>query len=107
EATVVTMYLLPRINLQLRPRLLAELKPGTRVVAHDCHMEDWKPDVTATVRGHNSTIYFWIVPAKVEGRWKLSIADPRGERSQELDIKQTFQEITVDVRAAGKPPAVR
>ena len=107
EATVVTMYLLPRVNLQLRPRLLAELKPGTRVVAHDFHMEEWKPDVTATVRGHNSTIYFWVVPAKVDGRWNLHVADPKGERSHELDIKQAFQEITVNVRTAGKPAAVR
>jgi hypothetical protein len=101
------MYLLPRINLQLRPRLLAELKPGTRVVAHDFHMEEWKPDVTATVRGHNSTIYFWVVPARVDGRWNLRVADPKGERSHELDIKQAFQEITVSVRAAGKAVAVR
>ncbi len=107
EATVVTMYLLPRINLQLRPRLLAELKPGTRVVAHDFHMEEWKPDVTATVRGHNSTIYFWVVPARIEGRWNLRVADPKGERSHELDIKQAFQEITVSARAAGKTVAVR
>jgi len=104
EATVVTMYLLPRVNLQLRPRLLAELKPGTRVVAHDFNMDDWKPDLTASVRGHSSTIYFWIVPAKVEGRWSLRTGDAR---VHELDITQTYQEIQVAVQASGRRAAVR
>jgi len=62
KATVLTMYLLPRINLQLRPRILNELKPGTRVVSHSFDMGDWKPDQKVKVDGR--TIYLWIVPER-------------------------------------------
>ena len=62
EATVVTIYLLPRLNLKLRPKLLAELKPGTRIVSHGFDMGDWKP--TATVAIGSSTVYLWVVPEK-------------------------------------------
>jgi precorrin-6B methylase 2 len=64
EATVVTLYLLPGLNLRLRPKLLRELKPGTRIVSHDFDMGNWKPDrverVRSTARHH--TIYYWVVP---------------------------------------------
>ena len=62
KATVLTMYLLPRVNLQLRPRILNQLKPGTRVVSHSFDMGDWKPDQTTKVDGR--TIYLWIVPER-------------------------------------------
>ncbi len=62
KATVLTMYLLPRVNLQLRPRILNELKPGTRVVSHSFDMGDWKPDQKIKVDGR--TIYLWIVPER-------------------------------------------
>lgn len=61
-ATVVTLYLLPDINLKLRPKLLSELKPGTRVVSHNYHMGDWKPEQTVQLEGH--TVYFWTIPQK-------------------------------------------
>ena len=61
-ATVVTLYLLPSVNLRLRPILLKQLKPGTRIVSHDFDMGDWKPEQTIEVDG--ATIYFWTVPAK-------------------------------------------
>ncbi len=64
EATVVTLYLLPEVNLKLRPKLLAELKPGTRIVSHAFDMGDWKPEKTVTVPGGGQTIYLWTVPAK-------------------------------------------
>jgi tRNA G37 N-methylase Trm5 len=60
EASVVTLYLLPEVNLRLRPKLWSELKPGTRVVSHAFDMGDWKPDKTIEVEGR--TIYFWVVP---------------------------------------------
>jgi SAM-dependent methyltransferase len=65
-ASVVTLYLLPDVNLKLRPKLLQELKPGTRVVSHNYHMGDWKPEKTVTVDagGTNHTVYFWTVPDK-------------------------------------------
>jgi SAM-dependent methyltransferase len=85
EATVITMFLLPEINLKLRPRLL-NLKPGTRIVSNTFTMGDWEPDVEATTEENwnswNSAL-LWIVPAKVEGKWKL----PSGE----LTIRQEFQ----------------
>jgi hypothetical protein len=87
KATVITMFLLEEINLKLRPRLL-DLKPGTRVVSNTFTMGEWNPDQTVTVeRGQNCnfycTAYLWIVPAKVEGTWKL----PQGE----LTVTQSFQ----------------
>lgn len=60
EATVVTLYLLPEVNLRLRPKLLRELKPGTRIVSHSFDMGDWKPDKHMDVEGRS--IYFWVVP---------------------------------------------
>ena len=75
-ASVITMYLLPEVNLQLRPSLLA-LKPGTRIVSHDWDMGDWKPDRTTVVPVPNkavgleksSKIHLWTVPARVDGLW--------------------------------------
>lgn len=63
EATVVTLYLLPEVNLKLRPKLLSELKPGTRIVSHAFDMGDWKPEQTLNVDG--KTIYYWVVPENV------------------------------------------
>ena len=88
QATVITMYLLPAVNRRLRPRLL-DLKPGTRIVAHDFDLEDWQPDEKATIR---KNVFLWIVPAKVGGRWQARIALPGGERRFEFDFKQRFQE---------------
>jgi precorrin-6B methylase 2 len=88
QATVITMFLLPSINLQLRPKIL-DLKPGTRIVSNSFDMGEWKADATATADGGCGgwcTAYLWIVPAKVEGTWKL----PQGE----LTLKQTFQMIS-------------
>ncbi len=62
DATVVTLYLLPDINLRLRPKLLKDLKPGTRIVSHSFDMGDWKPKQTLSVNGR--TVYYWVIPAK-------------------------------------------
>ncbi|MGH7823936.1 MAG: SAM-dependent methyltransferase [Candidatus Binatia bacterium] len=87
QATVITMFLLPSINVKLRPKIL-DLKPGTRIVSNSFDMEQWKPDQTATVTGcdHWCTAYLWIVPAKAGGTWKI----PKGE----LMLRQTFQMIS-------------
>jgi len=86
QATVITMFLLEPINLKLRPRIL-DLKPGTRVVSNTFTMGEWTADQNATVKGNDCSGYhtalLWIVPAKVEGTWKL----PEGE----LTLKQSFQ----------------
>jgi hypothetical protein len=92
QATVITMFLLPSINIKLRPKIL-DLKPGTRIVSNSFDMEDWKADETATASGcdHWCTAYLWIVPAKVGGTWKL----PQGE----LTLKQTFQIVSGTIKS--------
>ena len=85
KAQVITMFLLPSINMKLRPTLL-NLRPGTRIVSNTFTLEDWEPDATQTVGDGCSswcTAYLWIVPAKVQGTWKL----PQGQ----LMLKQEFQ----------------
>jgi SAM-dependent methyltransferase len=66
DATVVTLYLLPDVNLRLRPKLLSDLKPGTRVVSHNYDMGDWQPQKTLTIKlpDGEHTVYFWVVPPK-------------------------------------------
>ncbi len=66
EATVVTLYLLPDLNVKLRPKLWRELKPGTRIVSHQFDMGDWKPEQTIDLNGR--TIYFWTVPAPKQAK---------------------------------------
>lgn len=88
KATVVTMFLLPSLNLKLRPTLL-DMAPGTRIVSNTFTMEDWEADASATIEDDCTswcTAYLWIVPAKVEGAWTT----PEGE----LRLEQRFQTIT-------------
>ena len=91
QATVVTMYLLPNINMKLRPKIL-DMRPGTRVVSHAFNMEDWQPDETATVEGRDA--YLWIVPAKVAGHWKLAVPAGNGAETWEVALEQQFQKIS-------------
>ena len=103
QATVITLFLLDEINLKLRPKLLG-LKPGTRVVSNTFHMADWGADASAKVTAKQGCtsycdIYLWIVPARVEGTWKL----PEGE----IAIQQSFQMITGTFQAGGKSIALR
>ncbi|MFN7087093.1 MAG: SAM-dependent methyltransferase [Burkholderiales bacterium] len=98
EATVVTLYLLPQVNRRLRPKLL-DLKPGTRIVAHDFDLEDWKPDEKTTIR---KNVFLWIVPARAAGRWQARIALPGGERDFEFEFRQRFQEIDGIARIDGQ-----
>ncbi len=87
HATVVTLYLLPSLNVKLRPTIL-RMKPGTRVVSHAFSMDDWQPDLTDNVEGR--TAYLWIVPAPVEGTWRWSVAGS-GQKEYELVLRQQFQ----------------
>ena len=71
EATVVTLYLLPQLNVKLRPRLFEQLKPGTRIISHDFEMGDWKPErVVKTQEG--STIYYWVIPKEIPANLRVS-----------------------------------
>jgi SAM-dependent methyltransferase len=98
EATVVTLYLLPSLVNRVRPKLVAELRPGARIVAHDYGIEGWKPDRTVHV---SKTYYLYIVPAAVGGKWRLATTLPQGERSYDLDIKQQYQELSGGARVQG------
>lgn len=84
RASVISMYLLPDVNLKLRPAIL-DLAPGTRIVSHDFDMDDWESDAHADVG--RSRVYFWVVPAKVDGKWLLS--GPDGDVM--LNLAQSFQ----------------
>jgi len=105
DATVVTMYLLPEVNLELRPRILLELRPGTRVVSHDWDMADWEPDRRVVLEAPDkavglkkeSTIYLWIVPARVAGYWRGTLAGPGGEEPVVIDFTQRFQNASAGV----------
>lgn len=86
KADVVTTYLLPLVNLDLRPRLLEQMRPGARLITHAFHMgDDWWPDATDNVRGR--ILFAWTIPAKVAGRWQVKSEDGNFV----LDIDQAFQ----------------
>ena len=89
NATVVTLYLLPELNLRLRPTIL-KMKPGTRVVSHSFLMDDWEPDERSSTE--DGQAYFWIVPADVQGRWNF--AAQSGKDSFPVQFTQTFQQVT-------------
>jgi precorrin-6B methylase 2 len=90
QATVITMYLLPNLNLKLRPKILS-LKPGTRIVSHAFTMDDWSADQTESFDGR--TAYMWIVPAKAEGIWQLA--------QGQLTLAQNFQMVTGTFASGG------
>jgi SAM-dependent methyltransferase len=96
DATVLTLYLLPEINLQLRPKILAQMAPGTRVVSNSFDMGDWRPDRRENVGGTN--IFLWIVPARVEGRWQVQFDNGR---TAQLDLEQRYQDVTGLASASG------
>jgi len=111
-ATVVTLYLLSKVNLKLRPKLLRELAPGTRVVSHDFGMAEWEPDINAVIndaedafppvydtfmldfnwRVHN--VFMWVIPANVTGTWQWTMPAISGKKRYSLKLDQDFQKIT-------------
>ena len=114
KATVISSYLLPEMNLKLRPKILA-LKPGTRVVAHDYHMGDWYPDsqrdipVPEKVVGTPgvSYIYLWVVPAKVAGTWQVQVSVAGKETPYEIAFDQLFQILEGELRAGANNVQLR
>jgi hypothetical protein len=116
EATVVTLYLLTDVNLRLRPKLLRELRPGTRVVSHEFSMGEWEPDASSSVKtgdtkdqqvrdywdpniadywdSHN--VYLWIIPGNVTGTWKLEIPEGSGKKEYTLKLEQAFQHLRAE-----------
>ncbi len=104
EATVVSLYLLTSVNLRLRPKLLTQLRPGTRLVSHNYGMDTWKPDDSAVVmvndQSHN--VYFWIVPANVSGAWEWTWTEGDQKVACSLNLEQHFQWPAGELKADGK-----
>jgi SAM-dependent methyltransferase len=114
DATVVCLYLLPKLNLRLRPRLLAELRPGTRILSHEFDMADWIPDATEVVsnvpmytrpplpRIRDTVFYYWVVPAEAAGTWQWTIQTPAGDRRYAVHFAQKFQRVSGIVETGGR-----
>jgi hypothetical protein len=110
EANVLTLYLLPDVNLALRPKILAELKAGARVVSHDYNMGDWRPDAEETIPAPDkkvgarkeSQVYLWTVPAKVDGDWKFELSGGVKSRRTRLSLKQKYQMVSGTVELTGQ-----
>jgi len=103
DANVVTMSLLNEVNIQLRPKLLAELKPGSRIISHDFHLGEWRPDnmvyldIGKSYRD-DTILYLWIVPARIAGmwHWRLSLLDEN--HTFDLELNQSYQTINGAVK---------
>lgn len=114
EADVLTLYLLPDVNMALRPKILSELRAGARVVSHDYGMGVWRPDAQETIPAPDksvgvrkeSTVYLWIVPAKVEGGWDLEIHVAGKTRHYPLSLKQQYQAVSGSVSTKTTADAV-
>lgn len=113
RASVVTTYLFPRINIELRPRIFAQLKPGSRVVSHEFDFGGWKPDAKVTVKVPDkpygppqSEVMLWIVPANAAGRWQWRAPLGGASVDCEATLQQTFQELRGAARAGGKPARI-
>jgi len=110
KATVVTLYLLPGMMANLQSKIYGELRPGTRVVSHDYHFgDDWRPDdqyvwdvpEKEKVNGvPRATVFLWVIPAKVAGRWQLRLATPAAEQF-DLTLKQSYQSLEGTVTGGG------
>ncbi len=112
KATVVMLYLLPEFMQRLRPKLFNELRPGTRIVSHDYHFEEWQHDATISfdvpekefISGvPSATLYLWIVPAKIEGDWRLQLD---GDGEYRLALKQRYQNFEGTADGRGRQSAL-
>jgi SAM-dependent methyltransferase len=109
NATVVTLYLLPALNVKLRPTLFRVLKPGTRIASHAFDMGDWSPDAKLEIEGNNA--FFWTIPADVRGDWNWQLKNPEGGTERHtITFRQRFQKATgswAGENATVSVPAVR
>jgi hypothetical protein len=110
RATVLTMYLLPEVNLMVRGKLLKQLKPGTRIVSHDYGMGEWKPDEYLVLDAPDkpvgadfkSKVFYWVVPAEVSGTWRGQVARAGKTEVFELKLDQMFQQINGSMSVSGR-----
>ena len=108
-ATVMSIYLLPEVNLMIRTRLLATLKPGTRIVSHDYGMGEWRPDYQTELEAPGKTvgisqrskIFYWMVPGRAAGRWVGRLAGDGKPTEFELALQQNFQAIDGTLKTGG------
>jgi SAM-dependent methyltransferase len=108
SATVVTLYLLPSLNVKLRPTLFRVLKPGTRIASHAFEMGDWQPDAKLEIEGTNA--FFWTIPVDVRGDWDWELKTAEGTRKHTVTFQQRFQKASgswVGENATVSVPAVR
>lgn len=109
-ATVLSIYLLPEVNLMIRSRLLAALKPGTRIVSHDYGMGNWKPDYQEELAapgktvgiGQRSKILYWVVPGNAAGRWRWRMTVDGKPADFDLSLQQNFQMLEGTLAAGGR-----
>lgn len=109
-ASVVTIYLLPEVNLMLRPTLLSTLKPGTRIVTHDYDMGEWQADEQLEMdapgktvgRDKRSKVYFWVVPGNAAGKWRWELPVGGKPAVFEMTIAQNFQKISGTATVGGR-----
>jgi len=114
RATVLTIYLLPEVNLMVRPKLLATLRPGTRIVSHDYDMGEWPPDLSLTLdapgktvgRDHKSKVFYWVMPAAASGKWRWQLPVEGKPRDFELALNQNFQNIEGTLSVDGRKVAL-
>lgn len=98
RASIVTMYLLNGVNIRLRPKLLSDLKPGSRIISHDFHMGEWRPDNMAHLDipksyRDDTFLYLWIVPAKAAGLWQWKLPLSSEDHTFDLELNQSYQNI--------------
>ena len=109
-ASVMSIYLLPEVNLMIRGRLLATLQPGTRIVSHDYGMGEWTPDYLTELDAPGKTvglkqrskIYYWMVPGKAAGRWRGRLPLESGPVEFDLAVQQSFQVLEGTLSAGGR-----
>jgi hypothetical protein len=114
RATVMSIYLLPEVNLMVRPKLFRELKPGTRIVSHDYDMGEWKPDAQFTLEAPGKTVgrdpvskvFYWVVPANVTGEWAAAVRSAPKPQELTLKLAQKFQFAEGSVEAGDARAAI-
>jgi hypothetical protein len=110
RATVMTIYLLPEVNLMVRPKLLSSLRPGTRIVSHDYDMGEWTPEQSLVMdapgktvgRDMKSKVFYWVVPATVSGTWRWQVTTAGRTQDFDLAAEQMFQNFDGTVVSEGR-----
>lgn len=111
RATILTLYLLPEVNLMIRPKVLDTLRPGTRIVSHDYDMGVWPPDYQTELEAPGKTVgavktskvFYWVVPGNAAGRWRWTVSREGRPEVFELAVDQTFQKLSGTLTIAARP----